>query len=199
VALPLIQRNSGESARLTLPKWLTMASGQRAAMVTFHRLARGMMASMWLVWVLSVTETAWTSLPKPAAAFTYDQVVRQFAYGRDLVRHCRSVIHDPRAEGGCQTRAVWWGPEGCCYKSVPDAVLQGAEYQMLAMEYETGNILKPAMLLLHIEEFFHGDVKAFCSFFSVDCSPVEAASAERKMELELLDERRRAASRGRKN
>jgi hypothetical protein len=113
--------------------------------------------------------------------------LRQFQHGRDLVAHCRAVIHDAFSSGSCETRAVWWGPSGCCIQNVPLPIQWGAQYQMLVMEYETGNTRLPMDIHAEIKEFFQGSPDTYCGYWSVDCRPLKAVLTEKKSMLDDLD------------
>jgi hypothetical protein len=141
----------------------------------------------------------------PARAATHDDEVRQFAYGRDLVAHCRSAIRDPFVTGSCEARAVWWTSAGCCVPSVPLAIQWGAPYQMLAMMREADLSLSvPISVWGVIKARFHRDPTEYCAYFRVDRAPVLAELTAKKRELERLEkigeemDRERRADPGRK-
>jgi hypothetical protein len=124
----------------------------------------------------------------PVHAATHDDEVRQFAYGRDLVAHCRSAVRDPFTYGSCETQAVWWTAAGCCVPSVPFTIEWGANYQMLAMMREAGLSLGvPTDVWDVIKTRFHRDPTEYCAYFRVDCTPVLAELAAKKSELEGMD------------
>jgi hypothetical protein len=124
----------------------------------------------------------------PAHAATHDDEVRQFAYGRDLVAHCRSAVRDPLTAAQCETRAVWWNSAGCCVPSVPLTIQWGASYQMLAMMREAGLSLGiPSEVWGVIKTRFHRDPTEYCANFRVDCTPVLAELAATRSVLEQLD------------
>ena len=127
-----------------------------------------------------------TALP-PARAQTADETLaiirKQFANGISLVQSCRYTLHTSDLLV-CRNRAVSRGAG-----RVTKTLAAGADYGILVIEYETGNVELTEVLAVRdaAQELVDGDIDAFCSLFDVDCSPVKGAMAQMKSVLDLMD------------
>lgn len=102
---------------------------------------------------------------------------KQFQYGRSLVTVCRYTVHDIGRSIDCRSHALFPSRD----TEVSNAVIAGADYQMMVMEQEAGqqSLFKTAVSVRSaVEKMFKGNAAAYCAFGNVDCGPVQTAIAD---------------------
>src|SRR3954454_21962666 len=113
--------------------------------------------------------------PLFAHADDLQAIRQQFRYGMTMVAPCQQLIRSVSAAANCVRKAEFPSSN----TSVPQATLDGANYQMLFYEQQAGGgIVYGTLVRGKVDNTFAGDPKAYCGFYDVDCAPVLKAIAD---------------------